>query len=236
MKVEIYVPLYKEETDAQKYLLSVSMVCLKNQQVKDYELEVVCGYESITPQTSIRLCESLGFKLEECPRDYITPGSPAGKYAYRYAKSKADFFSTCQNDDFFYVGKTISQLNCMKGGNYAISIVGHTTMNHGVPIGFDNIHYDNEGIAGSVPSCWMINKSIVPEFPLEYTGMFNWDNIALYKIATYGRLLSIPIPLVIYNLHEDCTSLKYKDKNNSVIIKRSFFDKYKDKIVVDVMQ
>jgi hypothetical protein len=224
MKVEIYVPLYKEETDNQKRLLMTALLSIKRQYIKDYELEVVCGYESITPQTSIRLCESLGFKLEECPRDYLTPGSPAGKYAYRYAKSKADFFSTCQNDDFFFPLKTYLQQKTI--GDAAISICGHSLFINGLPTDYDCIHTDKEGIGGSIPSCWMINKHIVPDLESDWTGRFNWDNVLLYKLMTYGPLKVMKDPLVVYNLHEDCTSKKYQIEKESYACKLDAFKKY----------
>jgi len=228
MKVEIFVPLYKEETQNQKYLLNIAMSSVKCQIVKDYTLDVVCGYESCTPQYSIDLCEKLGFKVEECPKDHLTPGSPIGKYEWAYNRSKADFFSTCQNDDFFYINKTIFQYgNMSQYPNVVISIVGHSLFHNNIPVGIDYVHMDNEGVAGSIPSCWMINKHLMSEFPMEYKGIFNWDNVCLYKIMTYGKLLPLNAPLVIYNLHPDCTSIKEKIPSESWNTKNDAFLRYR---------
>jgi hypothetical protein len=114
------------------------------------------------------------------------------------------------------------QLKCLEDKKSAVSSCAFIHYIENIPDKTEFIYTDMMGIAGTTPSTNVFNKEIIPEFPLDFISVWAWDRGVMNRSLTYGSMVYIESPLIIYNTWKynsgSCISEQERQRENQKLL------------------
>jgi hypothetical protein len=179
-------------------LLRTVCQAMANQTLHPYEqLNLVCVYDPETPQALLDVVrEFVGFTIVRGPGSAVGKDMPKHKWAYD--RCNADYIAFNHADDISSPNRIETQLRYLEKYPEAALCLSGAWTTDGHPVVF--IASRQYGFPQGWPSCWMLNRAVLPTLPTPKVYRLNWDILTILNIQFEHDIIAIQEKHVYYKM------------------------------------